>query len=73
MSEGEAAALAAEVADAGSGGAGSSSSLTTSSHPLHSLLCRLLPVLLRLASGSETIARQLFPELIRQMVRWYTR
>ena len=72
MSEGEAAALAAEVADAGSGGAGSSS-LSSSSRPLHSLLRCLLPVLLRLASGSETIARQLFPELIRQMVRWYTR
>ena len=68
MSEGEAAALAAEAAEPGF-----TSSSSSSSNPLHALLRRLLPVLLRLASGSETVARQLFPELLRQMVRWYTR
>ena len=66
MSEGEAAALAAEAAEPGF-------TSSSSSNPLHALLRRLLPVLLRLASGSETVARQLFPELLRQMVRWYTR
>lgn len=65
LSEGEAAAIAAEAAEGGGGGSGSS--------PLHALLGRLLPVLLRLACGSEIVARQLFPELLRQMVRWYTR
>ena len=66
MSEGEAASMAADIADGGSGGG-------STSQPLHALLRGLLPVLLRLASGSETVARQLFPELLRQMVRWYTR
>ncbi|GAX74141.1 hypothetical protein CEUSTIGMA_g1590.t1 [Chlamydomonas eustigma] len=70
MSEAEAATIAADVAEGGA----ITHHAERHSNPVLGLLHRLLPVLLRLgASSSETVARQLFPELLRQMVRWYTR
>ena len=67
LSESEAAAIAADAAQGDGGGSGSGG------NPLHAMLGRLLPVLLRLACGSEIVARQLFPALLRQMVRGFTR
>lgn len=37
------------------------------------ILQRLFPIMLRLASGPEAVARDLFSLLLQQCVRWYTR
>jgi len=38
-----------------------------------SIMQRLFPVLLRLASSSEPVARQLFEELVMALIHWFTR
>ena len=39
----------------------------------HGILKRILPVALRLASGPEPVARQLFEPLVTSLVHWFTR